>query len=135
MDPFVTLAFGVDLHLVSTAEGGRHTPLLGGTEKQNRFNYRPNWGLPGWTDGEQTAGPVFGFSTIDINPGDDTAAIFVAVFRDNVPEWELVEVGDVLRMYEGSRICGVATVRWIELTTWPATEADESRFTSWLMQR
>lgn len=132
MEPFATLAFGVDLHLVATEEGGRATPLLGGTADEYQFNYRPNWGLPGWANGEQTAGPVFGFSQTDIHPGEDTSAILVALFPEHVPAWHDVQVGDTLRMYEGSRICGHAEVRWIEPATWPSTDREKLAYVQWL---
>ena len=40
-DPTSRLAFGIDLRLTTTAEGGRTKPLLAPHET---FQYRPNWG-------------------------------------------------------------------------------------------
>ncbi|WP_370618399.1 hypothetical protein [Mumia sp. Pv 4-285] len=134
MEPIQTLAYGVELHLVSTEDGGRSSGLLGGTAPENRFTYRPNWGLPDWADGEQTAGPVFGFSRSDILPGDDTRAVLVALFIENVQAWHDVRAGDELRMYEGSRICGRAIVEWIAAATWPSVENDAGRFLAWLAE-
>ncbi|MEW1823813.1 hypothetical protein AB0323_23915 [Arthrobacter sp. NPDC080031] len=128
-----TLAIGIDLHFVSTADGGRSRVLLGGNAPDHRFEYRPNWGLPGWADGEQSGGPVLGFSHTNISPGEDVRAILVPVFIENTSEWRDVRVGDKLRMYEGARICGRAIIRWIEPTTWPMGNEDQGRFTEWLI--
>src|SRR5689334_3086972 len=87
MEQAATLAFGIDLHFVATIEGGRHTALLGGCDRENRFTYRPNWGLPGWAEGDQTAGPVLGFSRIHIEPGEEARAVVVALFPDRAPGW------------------------------------------------
>jgi hypothetical protein len=107
---------GIRLTLTATAEGGRGTPLHGGSDPSARLGYRPNWGLPGWRDGRQTAAPVLGFTSVDIRPGDSTSAVIVAWFADEVPEWWYVEPGEVLRMYEGRRVCGTATVLWTDHT-------------------
>ncbi|WP_157537087.1 hypothetical protein [Nocardioides sp. Root190] len=133
MEPLSTLAIGIDLDFVSTAEGGRTTPLLGGADPENRFTYRPNWGLPGWPDGDQTGAPVLGFAKADVEPGESTRAVIVPMFFEQVPAWLDVQPGDVLRMYEGSRICGRATVRWIEQATWRMPEAEQERFARWLL--
>ncbi|MCD4851433.1 hypothetical protein LN996_11480 [Arthrobacter sp. AK01] len=135
MEPFTTLALGVDLHLATTADGGRRTPLLGGYAAENRFKYRPNWGLPGWPDGEQTAAPVLGFSRKDIQPGETVGAVLVPLFPDRVPAWRDVQPGDELRMYEGSQICARGIIVWVEPTTWFTTDDDRDRFTEWLRDR
>ena len=70
-----TVAFGIDLRLTTTAEGGRRTPLLGGWDRDQRFNYRPNWGLPTMTLPEQTGAPVFAFSRRNIAPGETCRAV------------------------------------------------------------
>lgn len=132
MDPFETLAIGLELRLVPTAEGGRQTPLLGGSAPENRFTYRPNWGLPGWADGEQTAAPVLGFSRSDIHPGDTVRAVAVPLFPAEVPAWRTVAVGDTLRMYEGSRICGYGVVAWVAPATWHMPIDEQEEFSRWL---
>lgn len=91
------------------------------------MGYRPNWGLPGWPDGDQTAAPVLGFSTSNIRPGDTTEAVIIPLFADHVPQWWDVAPGDVLRMYEGSRICGIATVLWADRTTLALSDAEAER--------
>lgn len=132
MEAVSTLAIGVNLHLVPTAEGGRQTPLLGGCAPENRFRYRPNWGLPGWADGEQTAGLVFGFSRVNIQPGEDARAVLVALFPEQVPAWRDVQPGDQLRMYEGSRTCGRGVVCWVEPATWAMPDEEQQHFARWL---
>jgi hypothetical protein len=134
MESITTLAIGIDLDLTPTAEGGRQTPLLGGFATENRFEYRPNWGLPGWADGEQTAAPVLGFSRTNIQPGTHTRAILVPLFPEHVPGWLDVQANDVLRMYEGSRICGRGVVRWIEPANWPMPDGERDRLVRWLSQ-
>ena len=133
MEPVEVLAIGVDLELMSTQDGGRQRPLPGGSEVSSRFTYRPNWGLPGWPDVEQTAGPVLGFSRTDIRPGDRARAILATLFLDHVPAWWDVSAGDELRLYEGSRVCGLGRVRWVEPATWPMPEAEQSRLAEWLL--
>lgn len=132
MEPLRTLVLGINLHLVSTADGGRRTALAGGCELGDRFTYRPNWGLPGWADGEQTGAPVLGFSRSGIQPGDDARAVIVPMYPAEVPAWHDVEVGEALRMYEGSRICGRAVVVWTEPATWRMPKDDEARLVRWL---
>jgi hypothetical protein len=134
MEPITAVAIGIDLDLVPTVEGGRQTPLLGGHAEENRFAYRPNWGLPGWADGEQTAGPVLGFSRTNIEPGERTRAILVPLFPEHAPGWLDVEPNDVLRMYEGPRICGQGVVRWVEPATWPMPDGEQDRLIRWLCQ-
>ncbi len=132
MDPIRALALGIELHFVPTAEGGRKTALPGGCEPVDRFTYRPNWGLPGWVDGDQTGAPVLGFSRSDIQPGDDVRAVIVPMFPEDVPAWHDVAAGDVLRMYEGSRICGLGVVVWVEEVTWRMPKDEEDRLGQWL---
>lgn len=58
METIDTLAIGIDLALVPTAEGGRETPLLGDHEAGQRFTYRANWSPPGWSDASATSCPA-----------------------------------------------------------------------------
>lgn len=132
MEAVGTLAIGVELQLVPTGDGGRETALKGGSAPGDRFTYRPNWGLPVWGVGEQTAGPVLGFSADDIQPGDTVRAVLVPTIPDHLPGWRKVEVGEVLRMYEGPRVCGLGTVVWIEPATWPMPPREQDQFTGWL---
>ena len=133
MEPLPTVALGISLYVVRTAEGGRNTPLLGGFAVKDRFRYRPNWGLPGWADGGQTGAPVLGFSRQDIQLGETVRAVIVPVFFEGVPAWRGVAPGDELRMYEGPRVCGRGTVVWVKPSTWPMQEEeDRDRLTRWL---
>ena len=99
---------------------------------RNRFKYRPNWGLPGWADGDQTAGPVLGFSHVNIQPGEDVRAVVVPLFPERVTAWREVEPRDTLRMYEGSRICGRGIVCWVEPATWHMADDEQEHFAQWL---
>ncbi|MFC6356743.1 hypothetical protein [Luethyella okanaganae] len=119
--------FGIRLAFTITESGGRRTPLLGGNAPDARMQYRPNWGLPGWPDNDQTAAPVLGFGTSNIHPGDTTEAVIIPIFADHVPQWWEVGPGDVLRMHEGSRICGIATVLWADRTTLTLSDTEAER--------
>jgi hypothetical protein len=132
MELLPTVAIGINLHVVPTAEGGRDIPLLGGSEVKTRFSYRPNWGLPSWADGEQAGAPVLGFSRQNIQPGETVRAVIAPFFFEEVPAWRDVAPGNELRMYEGLRICGRGTVIWVRPSTWPMAEEDQERFTRWL---
>ena len=133
MEPVTVLAIGIDLDLVPTEDGGRARPLLGGYVPESRFTYRPNWGLPDWPGEKQTAGPVLGFSRTDVRPGEGVRAIVVALFLEHTPDWRGVGPGDVLRMYEGSRICGHRCVAWVKPATWPMPEDEQDRLVAWLI--
>lgn len=127
MEPVETAALGIELFLVATDDGGRRTGLLGGHGPEHRLTYRPNWGLPGWADGAQTGAPVLAFDRVDMQPGETVHAVIVPMLPSHVPAWSHIAPGDALRMYEGSRVCGRATVRWIEPTTWPVSDVDQER--------
>ncbi|MEU8820884.1 hypothetical protein [Actinoplanes sp. NPDC048796] len=133
MEPVNVLAIGINLDLVLAKDGGRVNPLLGGYATEDRFTYRPNWGLPDWPGGRQTAGPVLGFSRPQIRPGDSVRAIVVALFLEHTPDWQDVGPDDVLRMYEGSRICGHGRVAWVKPAIWPMPEDEQDRLAAWLI--
>ena len=129
IEPLTTVAIGADLRLVSTEDGGRQTPWRGGCAAKNRFTYRPNWRLPGWTEGEQTTAPMPGFSRIDIHPEDTARAVLAPLFLERLPAWPDVGPGDEPRMHEGARIRGQATVVWVEPATWFMPDEQHERFT------
>ncbi|GAA2080811.1 hypothetical protein GCM10009725_13270 [Aeromicrobium tamlense] len=131
MEPIGTIAIGIDLDFVPTAAGGRRTPLPGGRAPSTRFTYRPNWGLPGWADGVQTAGPILGFSRTGIRPGESARAIFVPLFVAEYPEWRGIKEADVLRLYEGSRVCAHGRVAWVVPATWPTPETEQAELLRW----
>ena len=128
-----SFAFGLLLRLTTTAEGGRTTPLAGGRGTDTRFEYRPNWGLPGMTPPEQTGAPVLGFDQTSIAPGDTVRVVIVPPYPPMVQAWTQVQPGDDLPMYEGSRICGHGRVLWRRDTMLPLPETDEQRFRRWLV--
>jgi hypothetical protein len=131
VDSYPAIAFGIDLHLTPTAEGGRSTPLLNLADKT--WVYRPNWGLPSMTPPDQSGAPVFAFSRDRFGPGESTHAVIVTLFPEMVDRWNLeVEPGAVLPMYEGARVCGHGTVLWRDHIRLPLVEADEQRFLRWL---
>lgn len=135
MDREPTYAFGIELRLTSSADGGRLTPLLGGRGSDRRFACRPNWGLPGMIPPEQTGAPVLGFSREDFAPGETCRAVIVAVFPSQVPLWAAVANGTILPMYEGARVCGVGHVVWRAVTSLPIPDEDASRFLAWLAEQ
>lgn len=124
-DPW--LALGLDLRLTTTAKGGRQTPVL----LDEPFRYRPNWGLPGMTGRDQTGGPVLCSSARQIAPGGTARIVIIPLADESLPLWRQVREGDELRLFEGPRICGLATVIWTAPTRRPVPAADEARFRSW----
>jgi hypothetical protein len=134
MDREATYAFGVELRLTPSADGGRLTPLLDGSGSDRRFHYRPNWGLPGMIPPEQTGAPVLAFSREQIAPGEACRAVIVAMFPSQVPRWAEVTVGTDLPLYEGSHVRGVGHVVWRAETKFPVPDEDESRFLAWLAE-
>ncbi len=121
------LAVGLDLTLVPTGEGGRSTPLRVDTP----LRYRPNWGLPGMTGTDQTGAPVLCSSASLLAPGEGARAVIIPLSDAHLVNWRLLDPGDTLRMFEGARICGHATVRWTENTSRPVPVSDEARFRAW----
>jgi hypothetical protein len=121
------LAIGLDLTLVPTADGGRSTPV----SLAAPLHYRPNWGLPGMTGTDQTGAPVLCSSASTLAPGAEARAVIIPLADAHMVEWRLFDPGDRLRMFEGSRVCGHAIVRWAENTTLPVPAIDEARFRAW----
>ena len=124
-DPW--LAIGLDLTLVPTAEGGRSGPIRFDTP----LGYRPNWGLPGMTGADQTGGPVLCSSATVLAPGASARAVIIPLTDAHLVEWRLLDRGDKLRMFEGPRVCGHATVRWAENASRPVPLTDQARFRAW----
>jgi hypothetical protein len=131
VDSYPAIAFGIELQLTPTAEGGRSEPLLNLADL--RWTYRPNWGLPSMIPPEQSGAPVLAFSRDRVLPGESVHAVIVTLFPAMVEQWNLeVEPGVVLPMYEGARVCGHGTVIWRRGITLPLAEHEEQRFLSWL---
>jgi hypothetical protein len=135
MDESDTLAFGVIVEFRSSENGGRLTPLLGGHAVDDRFTFRPNWGLPAMIPPEQTGAVVFGFDRSPINPGDTARAVIVVPYPEMVSQWtDQVTVGTRLPVYEGSRVFAEAIVEERWPVRMPLSEADASRLDAWLDQ-
>jgi hypothetical protein len=131
VDSYPAIAFGMDLQLTPTTEGGRSTPLINTPDR--KWSYRPNWGLPSMVPPDQTGAPVLAFSRDRVLPGENVHAVIVTVFPEMVDQWNLeVEPGVVLPMYEGPRVCGCGTVIWRTHITLPLDELQEQRFLRWL---
>lgn len=131
MGPYPAIAFGIDLHLTSTAEGGRSEPLL--NVRDRMWSYRPNWGLPSMTPPEQSGTPVLAFSRDVVQPGENVRAVIVTVFPGMVAQWDReVAPGTTLPMYEGERVFGHDTVIWRSEVVLPLPEHDEQRLMAWL---
>lgn len=123
------LAVGVELTMLTTAEGGRHNPI--GGDEYPPCGYRPNWGLPGMTPPEQTGAPVQCFGHFPVMLGDTLRAVLIPMFPEEVPGWHDLRGGEELPMYEGARVCGRATVVWIRAVTLPLPESDATRLAEW----
>ncbi len=131
MDSYPAIAFGIDLHLTSTAEGGRSGPLLNVSDRM--LTYRPNWGLSSMAPPEQSGAPVLAFSRDVVLPGESVHAVIVTLFPEMVAQWDReVTPGVSLPMYEGARVCGHGTVIWRGDILTPLAEHDEQRFLQWL---
>jgi hypothetical protein len=121
------LAIGLDFTLAPTAEGGRQTEVL----FKEPLGYRPDWGLPGMTGTDQTGAPVLCSSADTLAPGYTARAVIIPLTDAHMTEWCLLNEGDMLRMFEGPRVCGHAVVRWTENTSCPVPGIDKDRFSAW----
>ena len=128
-DALPWLAFGLELRLTTTAEGGRKTPL--GLVDYEALQYRPNWGLPGMEHPAQVGAPVLCFGSTPLHPGDRTRAVIIPLVDLSLPLWEEVKVGDELRMYEGPKVCGYGLVAWVAKTLRPVPLSDHKKFDTW----
>ncbi len=113
-----TLAVALNLRLTTTEEGGRRPPVGVVGVPLGQFQYRPDWALPHAPDG-LTAAPVVGFSRTPIAPGESVGAAERPV-------------GDVIRMHEGARVCGLGTVAWVRKATLRLTDSDLATVQDWL---
>jgi len=131
VDSYPSIAFGLELHVTPTEEGGRTRPLLNVPDQP--WTYRPNWGLPSMTPPAQTGAPVLSFSRDEVLPGEKVYAVISPPFPEMVDQWNLeVEPGVVLPMYEGSRVCGHGTIMWRTNVLLPLEEREKQRFLRWL---
>ncbi len=123
------LAFGLDLRLTTTADGGRKSPL--GLAAYEALQYRPNWGLPGMEHPDQVGAPVLCFGTTPLLPGARTRAVIIPLVDLSLATWEQVNAGEELRMYEGPKTCGFELVEWKARTLRPIPPDDHKAFETW----
>ncbi len=83
------------------------------------------------TGTEQVGALVLGLAHFPVLLGETVRAVIVPFAPGSLSMWEQVSVGDELKMFEGPRICGLAVVEWIERTSRPVPEDDQSRFVKW----
>lgn len=95
------------------------------------FQYRPDWALPRGPKG-LTAAPVVGFSRLPVAPGETVRAVITPLWPQSLPVWRAVQVGDVLRMREGARVCGLGTVLHIRDVVLPLAEGEVAAIRAWL---
>jgi hypothetical protein len=117
-------AVGITLNLLTTAEGGRRKPMGAPEVTTSAFNTGPNWGLPGMKNAEQVGALVLCLGHFPVELGDTTRAVILPFAPRSLDEWRRIEPGVELRMFEGARICGRATVEWITETCLPLSEVD-----------
>ena len=61
---------------------------------------------------DQAGAPVLCFGNFPVALGATTRAVIVPLAPASMPLWREVRRDDKLRMYEGSRVCGIANVQW-----------------------
>lgn len=125
------LALGLRLRLLTTAEGGRRKPLGLPDAQYERYQYRPNWGLPGMEGTDQLGGFVLTVSPFPVDLGETVRAVIVPLYPASMPLWRNLGVGDRLNMFEGPRVCGEATVEVVWETQRPLPDADADQFEDW----
>jgi hypothetical protein len=125
------LAFGLTLRLFTTEEGGRSRPIGHPDSEYVKFQYMPNWALPGMKGKEQIGAGVLWLGTYPVEPGETVRAVVVPLTSKSIPRWRVVAPGDELRLFEGKKVCGLATVEWVRSTGRPVPESDQDRFVAW----
>ena len=125
------LALGVELRFLTTEAGGRSKPLGVPDSEYIKYQYRPNWGLPGMTGTDQVGGFVLWLGKFPVTLGETVRAVIVPCAPGSLPMWRSVVPGEHLKMIEGSRVCGDARVEWVSRTGRPVPSDDEARFVAW----
>jgi hypothetical protein len=125
------LALGITLRLLTSEKGGRTKPLGPPGGGYVKFQYRPNWGLPGVIGAEQVGALVLWLGRSPVALGDTTRAVIVPSLPGLLPVWRDARPGDELRMFEGPRVCGRAVVEWVKRTQRPIPDEDQDRFEAW----
>jgi hypothetical protein len=80
----------------------------------------------------QAGAPVLCSSASQVAPGAAARIVIIPLAGHSLPLWRKVHDGDELRMFEGPRICGHATVLWTASTQRPLPAADQARFQAWV---
>lgn len=124
------LAFGLDLHLAATADGGRRGAIAPGTEYR-AATYRPDWRLPGMKLPGLVGGPVLALGRTNVEPGEPVRAVIAPLAPWSLHIWAELGPGDRIEMHEGHRICGQAKVVWRGVTEQPVPAADIEGFDAW----
>ena len=119
------------LFLKPTLDGGRKTALAGGSGPESRYQYRPNWGLPGMDPPDQTGALVLAFSRTNISPGESVRAVIIPPFPAVMDQWAEVQPGTRLPMYEGPNVVGVGKVLWVRECDLPLSPRDEATYRAW----
>ena len=123
-----TVVLGIELALRATEAGGRTKSL-----DPAWYQYRPNWGFAGLDHPNGQAGaPVLCWRDSPIAPGDSTFAAIAPMYPEY---WGEVAVGDVLYLYEGAGLCGLALVCAREaIPEWPRPldRAEAVRWSAWV---
>ena len=78
---------------------------------------------------DQAGAPVLCFGNFPVALGATTRAVIVPLAPASMPLWREVRRDDKLRMYEGSRVCGIANVQWSAATRRLVPDEDQARFT------
>lgn len=131
MDGHPSLALGLRLRLTTPDEGGRRTPIGVSGEPVGQFQYRPDWALPHAPE-RLTAAPVVGFSRTPVEPGATVRAVIVSLWPQSLSIWQKVVLGDILRMHEGARVCGLGTVLCVRPVSLPLSRTESSALEAWL---
>jgi hypothetical protein len=126
------LVIGITLRFLTTEEGGRSMPLGMPSGEYTKFQYRPNWGLPGMVGTDQVGAPVLWFGHFPVALGDTVRAVILPFAPGSLRLFRAVRPGDELRMFEGSRVCGRGTVEWVRGTHRPVQDSDQDRFVGWV---
>jgi hypothetical protein len=129
------LALGLTLRFLTSREGGRSKDLGVPGSEYGRYQYRPNWGLPGMSGTEQVGAFVLSLEHFPVHLGDTVRAVIVPFAPQSIDCWRAVRPGDELAMFEGARICGRAKVETTWSTARPVPERDERRFIDWAEDR
>jgi hypothetical protein len=125
---FGQLWLGVELPLRSTADGGRRTAIS--TEREG--TYRPNWSVAVPDPHAQTGAPVLVANPTWVSPGESANAVLIPL---HPPSWAEVAAGDLLYLYEGSRLCGQAEVVEVWTSHGPRAEDARAHARSWVANR